>query len=336
MKILELVSVIIPTFKRPGMLGRAINSVLNQTHTNVEVIVVDDNSSGDSFRRETELFMNKYRFDTRVIYLKHEINKNGSAARNTGIRYSTGKYICFLDDDDFFLPDKIEKQLQLFMKDDSIDACCSNFVTKYKKSIYKVETNQGVYDTAQEFMSFKLNFAAGSTLMVKKSVLIDMGGFDVTFNRHQDWEFLIRFFRKYRLGIVEHIGVVICVEGFRNRPNTQLLIDSKFKLYSEFKDDYEALTKYQKNEIKVAQCLEIIDSFAKNRDYRGGISFMKNNNCFVKRRKVYSSYCFNTIISISPLIMNVLYFLFAIIIYLKNRHLYKSILACDKLNSMFQ
>lgn len=101
-----LVSVIIPTYKRPNMLGRAIDSVLGQSYTNIEVVVVDDNSDGDKYRLETIQYMERYANDYRVKYIKHKTNQNGSAARNTGIQNSVGEYIAFLDDDDYFL--KIE------------------------------------------------------------------------------------------------------------------------------------------------------------------------------------------------------------------------------------
>ena len=97
------VSVIITTYKRADMLSRAINSVLNQTYKNIEVIVVDDNGNGSEYRLKTEIIMNKYSQIDNLKYIKHKENKNGSAARNTGIREATGDIICFLDDDDWNL-----------------------------------------------------------------------------------------------------------------------------------------------------------------------------------------------------------------------------------------
>ena len=107
-----LVSVIIPTYKRPDKLDVAINSVLRQTYPNVEVIVVDDNDPDTEGRRLTEEKMSKFNDESRVKYIKHDHNKNGSAARNTGARASKGEYVAFLDDDDEYLPNKIESQLQ--------------------------------------------------------------------------------------------------------------------------------------------------------------------------------------------------------------------------------
>ena len=107
-----LVSIIIPTYKRPDTLDRAINSVLNQTYKNIEVIVVDDNNPDTEARSKTEHIMSVYADNPRVRYIKHEKNKNGSAARNTGARYSQAKYVAFLDDDDEFFPEKIEAQVK--------------------------------------------------------------------------------------------------------------------------------------------------------------------------------------------------------------------------------
>src|SRR5690625_2563800 len=95
-----LVSVIIPTYKRPHMLARAIESVLNQTYINIEIIIVDDNSIESSYRKETIEFMRRYSEYNNILYVKHKENKGGSVARNTGIAIAKGKFVTFLDDDD--------------------------------------------------------------------------------------------------------------------------------------------------------------------------------------------------------------------------------------------
>src|SRR5690554_1142633 len=102
-----LVSVIIPTYGRPSHLLRAVHSVLNSCYKLIEVIVVDDNDPSSKFRSDTEYLMEKFSDFQNVIYLKHDKNKNGAAARNTGLKYCAGKYVCFLDDDDEFLPKKL-------------------------------------------------------------------------------------------------------------------------------------------------------------------------------------------------------------------------------------
>ena len=104
-----MVSVIITTFGGDSKLRRAIASVLNQTYTDVEAIVVDDNDPKSEARVKTESIMQQYECDTRVVYLKHSHNMNGAAARNTGIKEARGSYIAFLDDDDYFFHNRFKR-----------------------------------------------------------------------------------------------------------------------------------------------------------------------------------------------------------------------------------
>lgn len=106
------VSVIIPTYKRSEYLIRAINSVLNQTYSNIEIIVVDDNDSKSEYREITEKKMASYNTNAKIIYIKNEKNIGGAKSRNVGIQNATGEYITFLDDDDIYLNEKVERQLE--------------------------------------------------------------------------------------------------------------------------------------------------------------------------------------------------------------------------------
>lgn len=105
----DLVSIIMPSYNTAQYIVETIQSVINQTcltqtYKNIEIIVVDDNDPKSEYRISTEKMMKKYADDERVIYIQHEINKNGAAARNTGIKYAKGEYISFLDDDDYYYP----------------------------------------------------------------------------------------------------------------------------------------------------------------------------------------------------------------------------------------
>jgi len=116
------VSVIIPTFNRAAFLKSAIKSALHQTYDDIEIIVVDDNSSAPVHDVIKKLQ------DTRIKYIRHKHNFGVSVARNTGIKASKGKYIAFLDDDDEWLPEKLEKQIEI-IKNSSEKVCgvYSNF-----------------------------------------------------------------------------------------------------------------------------------------------------------------------------------------------------------------
>lgn len=105
-----LVSVILPTYNRAYIIDRAIKSVLDQTFTYLELIVVDDGSTDN-----TEEVVNSFK-DPRIRFLCHETNRGASAARNTGIKASVGEYIAFNDSDDEWLPTKLEKQVKVFQE----------------------------------------------------------------------------------------------------------------------------------------------------------------------------------------------------------------------------
>lgn len=105
------ISVIVPTYDRAGLVGRSVESVFEQTHRDLEVIVVDDASTDDTEREIRDLFGDEVR------YLRHRENRGPSAARNTGILNATGEFLAFLDSDDRWLPEKLEVQLARFSED---------------------------------------------------------------------------------------------------------------------------------------------------------------------------------------------------------------------------
>jgi glycosyltransferase involved in cell wall biosynthesis len=107
---MDLISVVIPTYNRANLIGRAIKSVLEQTYENFEIIVVDDASTDGTEKMVRSLNSPK------IIYLRHKENKGVSAARNTGIKHAKGRYVAFLDSDDEFIKDKLAIQNEYFLK----------------------------------------------------------------------------------------------------------------------------------------------------------------------------------------------------------------------------
>lgn len=202
-----LVSVVIPTYARSQYICRAINSVLNQTYQNIEIIVVDDNGENTDNQLATCKMLKPYIEKQQIRYIAHKTNQNGSAARNTGIFNAKGEYICLLDDDDEFFPDKVEKQVQVLNQLDGSWAgvfCNSiNRIVTSEGKIYeylnKVKYSANYYE---DFLSCRANFGS-SSLMLRKSVCLEIDGFDTSFQRHQDWEFIVRILRKYKLKHVE-------------------------------------------------------------------------------------------------------------------------------------
>ena len=107
------ISVIIPTYNRADFIGRAIESVLDQTYQDFEIIVIDDGSKDN-----TENIVKSFD-DTRITYIRLKDNKGAAVARNTGIGTARGKFIAFQDSDDEWLPQKLAKQMEVFEKVDS-------------------------------------------------------------------------------------------------------------------------------------------------------------------------------------------------------------------------
>lgn len=106
----DLVSIIMPSYNTAKYIAESIQSVLNQTYTNWELIIVDDCSTDN-----TDDVVKPYLIDTRISYLKNSKNSGAAVSRNRALREAKGKWIAFLDSDDLWLPEKLEKQIA-FMK----------------------------------------------------------------------------------------------------------------------------------------------------------------------------------------------------------------------------
>lgn len=108
----KIVSVIIPVYNSEKFIGETINSVLNQTYKEIEIVLVDD-CSKDNSRKIIEQFMKKHK---NIVYHLQEKNEGAAVARNTALDIAKGRYIAFLDSDDLWYPQKVEKQLNLMQE----------------------------------------------------------------------------------------------------------------------------------------------------------------------------------------------------------------------------
>lgn len=202
------VSVVIPTCDRPELLKRAIDSVLRQTFSDLELIVVDD---GINEKAETSV---KTFSDPRVHYLVSG-GRGGSAARNMGIKSSKGTYVAFLDDDDIWVPDKLEKQVALLSSSSTDVGFCFSAVKRDLGNGLEEITNvpQGVGDYFERVLT-RFSGILTITLIVKKEVFDKVGGFDESLPSHQEAELMIRIAEKYKgVGLNESLAVVLESEG---------------------------------------------------------------------------------------------------------------------------
>lgn len=202
----RLVSVIIPTYGGGECLARSVGSVLGQTYKNLEVIVVDDNGVGTTCQLQTQEVMEAFKDDDRVKYVCHEVNRNGSAARNTGFAHSKGDFICLLDDDDEFTPDKLERQVAGLEQhpECGLTYCSREMYVNGKRTSVKraLPSDDFFYD----LVTHRLGISSG-TLMVRREVWQQLNGFDESFLRHQDYEFTARVASVSKILPLDFIGL---------------------------------------------------------------------------------------------------------------------------------
>jgi len=229
------VSVIIPTHNRGKMLCRAIDSVLNQTYKDFELIVVSDGCIDN-----TDEIVASYA-DSRISFLTHEKSRGASAARNTGIRASTGQYIAFLDDDDEWTSNKLEIQFPLIVDSPPEIALVYAWMEYFQdgKSI-KVHTPKLRGDVFVEMLD-KQAIGGCPTIMIKRCVINKVGYFDETLPRGNDGDYWRRIARYYHVDYVPQILAKIHV-GHADRISTNSTENLKSVIWALKKrlKDFEA------------------------------------------------------------------------------------------------
>ncbi len=237
----DRVSVIIPTFRRSDMLADVLLSVIEQDYENKEIIIVDDNPKGSEEQLKTEAVVNKLiqeHLDTLLLYISHERNRRGAGARNTGIQHSSGNYICFLDDDDLYLPGRLSLSINKLKKTPRyIGAVYCGFIGGNSEARTNERYQEGTLSLELLLLNYLAHFLNTNTATYKREAVVRINGFDETFVRHQDLEFNLRFFEHYEMCVVTERLISI-----RPRPtetnNQQYGIDL-FKTKQKFLKKFE-------------------------------------------------------------------------------------------------
>lgn len=187
----ELISVIIPSYNRAGVIKDCLESVLGQTWRNIEVIVVDDGSSDG-----TEELIRGIG-DQRLRYYGYTPNRGACYARNYGAERSQGEYIAFQDSDDLWQPDKLERQLR-FMRETGADLvfCGMDRVSpRGVRYYYPVHPYRGRDPVTELLMENKI----GTQTMFMRRGVWEETRFDESFKRYQDWDFALRAARRFSI-----------------------------------------------------------------------------------------------------------------------------------------
>jgi GT2 family glycosyltransferase len=208
-----LVSVVVPTFNRPEVTAQAVASVLAQTFKRFELIVVDD-ASQIPFDLPGKLR------DPRVRILRHPVNRGAAGARNSGVSEARGDWVAFLDSDDLWLPDKLERQIAAAATAGDMAAWACGF-TKIDAFDSSRVDQIPIEATQPRLFASGCWFCPGTTALVSKMAFERVGPFDETLRRLEDLDWYVRF--AVAGGSLRVVPNVLCTVQIGGRPNAPVV-----------------------------------------------------------------------------------------------------------------
>lgn len=260
---MELISIIIPLYNKEENISRTIDSVLNLKYNNWELIIIDDGSTDNSAS-----LVKSYLYDNRIKYI-HKTNGGVSSARNLGVKKSHGKWIIFLDADDYFLPDALDILYKLVLEYRTL-VSCANFIVKKKDEEWNfcIGRTEKIVSNNYKAWFFHSIFPRTGAALFHHSILKEHL-FDETLSRYEDAKSLFEIFRENKIAysskpvmvyLLDSTGlslrasdvnkdfifkmkfegkslwekIVLCeliIQGYRLYPEYQSLLDNKYSRY---------------------------------------------------------------------------------------------------------
>ncbi|MBI4085872.1 MAG: glycosyltransferase [Candidatus Liptonbacteria bacterium] len=274
------VSIIIPSYNAGAYVKEAVDSALAQTYPHCEIIVVDDGSTDD-----TQEILAPYAEKGSVQYV-YQDNKGLAGARNTAIKIARGEYIAFLDADDVFIPQKMERQVQ-YLKDHA--ECDVSYCDLYHfwdgrpETLLKLDYR---YYSGDEVLPnlIKRDFIAPLSMLVRKSVFEKFGLFDEHFRRSEDLEFLVRILRGgARICFLDEILAKLRLrrtsnlQGFLSQPEV------KKTGLAVFENLYDNIGPEERERLKLKKYLALYR-------LKVGLAYLENNNKMEAKKFMYDSF----------------------------------------------
>lgn len=239
-----LVSVIVPVYNRDVYISATINSILDQSYSNIEIIVINDGSSDNSLSILKQLAKSH----PDKINIINQSNQGQTKARNNGIKQAKGEFIAFLDSDDLWLKDKLSKQLPLFKENIGLVFSGIYNIDEHDQIISTELCNENIRGNIYSKLLIK-NRMTGGTVVLKHSVLLDIGLFDETLSAAENWDLWLRVTQKY---LADHVNEALLKyrvhPGNMSKDSTLMLSVTKNilnKHLSEESDDPEQKSIYQ-------------------------------------------------------------------------------------------
>jgi glycosyltransferase involved in cell wall biosynthesis len=197
-----LVSVIIPTYNRSSFVLEAVDSVFKQTFEDFELIIVDDGSTDGTEKALTS-------YQGRFIY-HFQGNRGVSAARNRGIQTACGKWIAFLDDDDLWLPEKLETQIRFFSQNPEASICQTEEIWIRNGRRVNPRKKHQKYSGDIFAPSLLLCLVSPSAVMIKRELFEQVGCFDETLPACEDYDLWLRISAQFPIFLIDRPLVIKC------------------------------------------------------------------------------------------------------------------------------
>ncbi|MBA9025659.1 glycosyltransferase family 2 protein [Peribacillus huizhouensis] len=246
------VSVIIPTYQRINELRMALTSVVNQTYTNIEIIVIDDNEQESEYRDQVQKVINEFS-SMKIIFKQNKENLGAARSRNVGIYMASGDYITFLDDDDIYEANKVKRQLNYMLNND-LEMCFTDLILKNEKQkIVDVRNRENLNEFNQDsLLKYHLmNHLTGTdTFMYKSELLKKIGGFNFIDIGDEFYLMLKTIESGAKIGYLKGSDVIAYVHGQGGLSNGEAKINGENDLYNFKKKYFYLFSTKEKNFIR--------------------------------------------------------------------------------------
>jgi len=252
------VSVIIPTYNRSQFVCETVESVLSQTYKDFEIIVIDDGSTDG-----TKDVLAHYSDQIKYIYQQ---NQGVGAARNKGITEARGEYLAFIDDDDLWLPEKLEKQVEYMDNHPDVAFVSTgtyvidvdgNDVAKWQK----YESSRQTFESLVED-----NFIFNLTVLLRKNCFENVGGFDTRLAISQDYDLWLRLAKRYKFAYLDFYSAKYREHAQGISKNTDLRLKNRFAIFNK-KELFGDLTRVQKRIRHAKIYYKFAGEYLKGREY---------------------------------------------------------------------
>lgn len=219
-------SVIIPSYNRPEKTAIAVQSVLNQTYTNFELIVIDDGSNKKL--KERDLFFNNPN-NIKCHLLRNEVNAGVSYSRNRGVDHSKGEWIAFLDSDDEWMPEKLERQIKWIEENSKYRICQTKEV--WIRNSVRVNPPKGYEKIADEIFDISLLrcMITPSSVMIRRDLYEEYHGFNESLPACEDYDLWLKITAKEKIGLLDE-QLLIRYGGHEDQLSSTVKVLDKYRV----------------------------------------------------------------------------------------------------------